>query len=138
MLATEGAQWLHHRKTVQRALSKGAKEIKHIETEIQLLFQAIGESNAEGWTKQVDLLDLFFRMALDLSIQHLFGTTVDSQITGIRNRDRAVAMEKYGLVPARGTSQLLSYSESYEIVRTFLSRRSKLGSKYWLADGPKV
>lgn len=137
VLATEGAQWLHHRKVVQRALSKGAKETKHIEAEVQLLFQAIGEPNADGYTKTVDLLDLFFRMALDLSIQHLFGTTVDSQITGMIDRDRAAAMEKHGLVPRPKASPPPSYNEAYEVVRSYLSRRSKLGSKYWLADGPK-
>lgn len=138
VLATEGAQWLHHRKVVQRALSKGAKETKHIEAEVKLLFQAIGEPDGSGHTKVVDLLDLFFRLALDLSIQHLFGTTVDSQITGMRDRDRAAAMEKHDLVPRPKASPPPSYNEAYEVVRFYLSRRSKLGSKYWMADSPKV
>ena len=138
VLATEGAQWLYHRKTVQRALSKGAKQTAHIEAEVQLLFRAIGSVDAQGWTNEVDLLDLFFRMALDLSIQHLFGATANAQITGIQERERLTAMVQYDLVPAQRKSGLPTYNEAYEIVRNTLSRRSKLGSKYWMADSLEV
>jgi hypothetical protein len=48
ILTTEGAQWAHHRKTIQRLGFRGAKDCSNIEPDVKLLFEAIGSTGTEG------------------------------------------------------------------------------------------
>lgn len=140
ILTTEGAEWAHHRKTVQRLGFRGAKDCSNVESDVQLLFEAIGQPrDADGWTGEVDLLDLFIRMALDMSLQHLFGTTANSQLIGMSERaSNLAAASGYLTQEEHSELQSMSYNEAYEVIRYWLAMRSKLGSKYWLADSPNA
>ncbi|KAK4627327.1 hypothetical protein CLAFUW4_04496 [Fulvia fulva] len=116
--------------------TKRAKDVRNAEADIQLLYEAMGPVDHDGWTETVDLLDLFHRLSLDMSTTFLLGTSANSQASGMRDVRMRAAMKEFGLVPGKRTSRM-SYNEAYEVVRNFFSWRSKLGSKYWLADSLK-
>ncbi|KAK4903663.1 hypothetical protein LTR49_026735 [Elasticomyces elasticus] len=134
ILTTEGHEWARHRKLIHRLGFRGAKDPAAIEPDVQLLFRAMGPAvNAEGWTEMTDVMDLFMRMSLDMTLTHLFGATAGSQIAGMAKRN---ADSEASPVQDRDT-QATMYNQAYEVLRDYLSWRAKLGSKYWLADGPK-
>lgn len=138
LLNSEGEDWHRNRKLILRHIhSKRVKDVQNYETDIDLLFSAIGPAQEDGWTSTVDLLDLFHRMSLDMSTSFLLGTSANSQINGMRNARMQAAIDKFGLRRGK-TDKSLSYDEAYEVVRHYFSLRSKLGSKYWVADSYKV
>lgn len=102
-----------------------------------MLFKAIGDIRNDGWTEVIDLLDLFHRLALDMSTLYLLGMSAGSQKSGIREAAKQMAMQEFDLIPAQRNTEM-AYSEAYDVIRDHLSWRSKLGSWYWLADGPRV
>ncbi|KAK4504149.1 hypothetical protein PRZ48_005065 [Zasmidium cellare] len=137
LLNSEGESWHKNRKMILRHIfTKRAKDVRDSESDIQLLFDAIGPVDNDGWTQEVDLLDLFHRLSLDMSTTFLLGTSAESQLSGMRDARIKAAMMEFGLVPGKRSSKL-TYGEAYEVVRNYFSWRSKLGSKYWLADGFK-
>ncbi|CAK3767756.1 cytochrome P450 [Lecanosticta acicola] len=134
LLNSEGEAWHRNRKLILRHLhNKHIKDVKNAEGDIELLFDAIGPFKQDGWTGVVDLLDLFHRMSLDISTSFLLGTSANSQVNGMRNVTIQAAIDEFGLRRGRMDSKM-SYDEAYEIVRHYYSMRSKLGSKYWMAD----
>lgn len=137
LLTTDGVTWQRNRKLIQRSLGgKNAKDIEPLEKDVQLLFEAIGCGDEDGWTAVVDLLPLFHRMALDMSTTYLLGASADSQAKGIIGKvQQTKEKRKIKKTSAESKPQAYTYDEAYEIVREYLSRRAKLGSKYWLADG---
>lgn len=96
---------------------KGAKDARNVESDIQLLFEAIGLAiDADGWTEEVDLFDLFIRMSLDMSLKHLFGQTAGSQLTGFRERRGDAAMSNYQVDAAEGaetSGKAMNYIEGH-------------------------
>ncbi|KXT05195.1 hypothetical protein AC578_8433 [Pseudocercospora eumusae] len=138
LLNSEGEAWHKNRKMVMRHIgTKRAKDVRQSEGDIQLLFTAIGPADQDGWTGVVDLLDLFHRLSLDMSTTFLLGTSADSQLNGMRETRLKAAMEEFDLVPSKQSKAKMSYGIAYETVRNHFSWRSKLGSKYWMADSPR-
>lgn len=137
LLLTDGPSWHVKRKLVQRHIGHNkAKDVSRDEPHVQKLFEAIGQTNSDGWTDEIDICELLHHAALDMSTTYLFGAGAKSQEEGIREIKMRKAMAEYNLVPAKRTSGM-TFNEAYEVIRCHLSWRSKLGSWYWLADGRK-
>lgn len=137
LLNSEGESWHRNRKLIMRHIgTKKARDVRNSEGDIQLLLSAIGPCNHDGWTQTVDLLDLLHRISLDMSTTFLLGTSANAQLAGLHDAKKRAAMEEFDLVPAKRNAEM-TYGEAYETVRDFFSWRSKLGSKYWMADGTK-
>lgn len=142
LLTTEGQKWHKNRKLIQRHIGgRKVKDVSSAEKDIKLLFEAVGRPDEEGWSPEVDLLELFHRLALDLSTSYLLGTSANSQASSLL----ALDSEENGpnIKAKRGPfgwlqNRPMTYGEAYEIVRNHFSWRSKLGSKYWLADSLEV
>jgi cytochrome P450 len=129
---TDGPAWVHNRKMVMKHVGTfRVKDTRSNEAAIQLLFDAIGAIDVDGWTRNVDLMDLFLRMALDMTTEYLLGTSFGSQVNGIRDRTGTSTShqqrKKYGL----------TWEQAFEIAKNYMSWRAKLGSKAWLADSPR-
>jgi hypothetical protein len=102
----------------------------------QNLFEAIGHVGKGCWIPVVGLLGLFRRLALDMSTSYLLGKGSDSQLNAISKKEGNQTGEKQSLF--RWVKGKMTYDDAYEVVRPYLSWRSKLGSLYWLADGIQV
>lgn len=138
LLLAHGEQWHRKRKLVQRYMGiQRAKDTGRDEEHIQMLFNAIGPTQGNGWTGVVDLLELLHRAALDLSTEFLLGISAGAQAAGIRDTTGQSLSTKHSITPPALDSSM-TYNEAYETVRTYLSWRSKLGSIYWLADSFEV
>ena len=138
LLLTEGALWQHNRKLIQRLIGvQRARDVHRIDRDIELLFEAIGPAQSDGWTEEVDLLDLFHHLALDASTAFLLGNCANAQASYIQKKARQAAIAEFGLKLEKPNKEM-SIDEAYEIIRDYFSWRAKLGSKYWLADSFKV
>lgn len=138
LLNSEGDAWVRNRKLILRHINtKRVKDARGAEPDVQLLFNAIGSADHNVWTGAVDLLHLFHRLSLDMTTTYLLRTSANAQLTGMKDKKREAAMAEYDLVLNKKRNQKMTYSEAYEIVRNYFSYRSKLGSKYWMADSPR-
>lgn len=141
---TDGPAWVHNRKMVMKHVGTfRVKDTRSNEAAIQLLFDAIGgddvaaaDSPAAGWTREVDLMDLFLRMALDMTTEYLLGTSFGSQENGIRDRSGG-GTAAAGTGHQRRKKYGLTWEQAFEIAREYMSWRAKLGSKAWMADSPR-
>lgn len=137
LLNSEGEAWMRNRKLILRHINtKRVKDVREAEPDVQLLFDAIGSADHDGWTETVDLLDLFHRMSLDMSTTYLLGTSANAQFSGIAARKREAIMLEHDFVLGKRDEEM-TYEEAYDVVRNYFSWRSKLGSKYWFADSPR-
>src|SRR5437764_7927708 len=67
------------------------------EVHVQDLLKHLTTGDATGWTPQVDLSPVFFRLTLDSATEFLFGESVDSQLAalpGARERKAADTSSK--------------------------------------------
>ena len=137
VLVSEGAEWAHHRKLASRGIARGAKHTGHLESNMRTLIGAIGPAkDDEGWTEEVDLLDLFYRFTLDVSAQHLFGVSSHSQASAMSDRESTAIVQDS--VSRKSRSATMTLDEAYDTVSSYVARRSRLGSKCWMIDSFKV
>jgi len=90
----------------------------------QNLLSALPKVGDDGWTAKVDLQPLFFRLTLDSATQFLFGKSVDSQLANMPGATGSVSIE----------NREVAFAEAFETAQSFLIRRARLTSKYWLLN----
>jgi len=81
---------------------------------------------------ELDLLQSFMQLNLGMTVKHLLGVSAGSQLAGLTNAS------KIGASATPGKAEDMTYEEAYDTYRKYLTWRAKLGSLYWLADGPTV
>ena len=117
---------VHSRKLMRPQFSR--ELISNLEVEerhVQNMIRAL-KVEQSGWTSQVDLQVLFFRLTLDAATEFLFGESADSQIAQLpenkasRIEGNATVREESTFAPAFDASQLA------------LATRARLADKYWI------
>lgn len=97
------------------------------ERHLQDLFEAIGPANYTGWTDTVNLMDCFFRFAMDSSTEFLFGLSANTQLCAmVRNGSKAAT-------PA--SVSMNGFEEAFLRVQKHVGVRMKMGKSYWMVDG---
>lgn len=123
LLLTEGNEWLPNHKVAVRSMTgRSQKDTSQDQKLIDTLFDFIGEEVGDGWTKTVDLLDLFHRLALDISTTYVLGTDAGA----------------LACLTDEASEGKWAYQEASEVVRVQMALRARLGSWYWVADSFKV
>ena len=92
------------------------------EVHVQDMFKHLSTQN--GWTGQVDLVPLFFRLTLDSATEFLFGKSVDSQIAALPGY-----VEKES---KPGELDWTGFASCFDAGTTALGVRGRLNNLYWL------
>lgn len=98
------------------------------EAHIQDMMQALDVSDkADGWTEQVDIQVLFFRLTLDAATQFLFGQSVGSQIALIPGKENLTKLDSDDILS-------IDFATSFDVSQMALATRGRFADKYWLVN----
>ena len=78
-------------------------------------------TGGQGWTGDVDLSPLFFRLTLDSATEFLFGESVDSQNAALP-----------GTIDRKGKLDWTTFGPAFDAGTMELGRRGRLSELYWL------
>jgi len=93
------------------------------ENHVQHLMR-VTPANSSGWTEDINLQTLFFRLTLDSATEFLFGDSVNSQIADLRGKTNPNSTSD------RTDEKLFAFS--FDDGQRHLARRSRFQDKYWL------
>jgi cytochrome P450 len=84
----DGKPWEHSRAMMRPQFARElVSDLELEECHVQNLMRAIVAKSGDGWTDEVDLQVLFFRLTLDSATEFLFGKSVDSQLSALPSAD---------------------------------------------------
>ena len=123
----DGEDWERSRSMLRPHFSRSQiSDLRLEEVHVQHMIKAL-RLNSSGWTAQVDLQPLFFRLTLDSSTEFLFGKSVDSQSASL---DRDVAEPFKGYVSSEER-----FGKAFDTCSKWLANRARMNEAYWLLDG---
>lgn len=80
----DGTAWEHSRAMMRPQFARElVSDLELEERHVQNLMKAIVTKPGDGWTDEIDLQVLFFRLTLDSATEFLFGKSVDSQLSAL-------------------------------------------------------
>jgi cytochrome P450 len=97
------------------------------ERHLQDMLLAIGKTDYNGWTPTTDLMDVFFRFAMDSSTEFMFGISANTQMCALVREGKA-----------KSTSTTISmdgFEDAFKRVQKIVGVRMKMGKSYWMIDG---
>ncbi|EXJ60322.1 hypothetical protein A1O7_04474 [Cladophialophora yegresii CBS 114405] len=123
IFTTDGKAWEHSRALLRPQFAR--QQVSNLELEevhVQDMFKHLTTQN--GWTSQVDLSPLFFRLTLDSATEFLFGQSVNSQIAALPGYTGE------GRKP--GELDWTRFANCFDSGTMALGTRSRLADLYWL------
>lgn len=119
----DGKKWEHSRAMLRPNFVRDrVSDLDLEEHHVQNLLRVV-PLLADGWTAEIDIQTLFFRLTIDSATEFLFGKSVDSQLT------------EAGFAVG-GTSEQSSreraFSPAFDSAQVHLTHRARLGGLYWL------
>jgi cytochrome P450 len=96
------------------------------ERHVKNMMRAIPVDPKSGWTKQIDLQVLFFRLTLDSATELLFGESADSQIAELPENKALFSCKN-----STARDEVL-FANAFDTSQKALSTRLRFADKYWL------
>lgn len=123
----DGAAWEHSRALLRpQFVRHQIADLELEETHVQDLMQAL-PSQAHGWTNEVDLSVLFFRLTIDSACEFLFGESVNSQLLNIPGYAATHAPK----APERDEK---AFTKAFDDAQRMLAKRARFQGLYWAVD----
>ena len=97
------------------------------EEHVQNMMRAL-PVGVDGWTSEIDLQVLFFRLTLDAACEFLFGESPNSQIAGLPSNTATPAISDSSRVDGA------HFAYAFDRANGWLATRSRFQDKYWLID----
>ena len=97
------------------------------ERHVQNMMRGISVNHKSGWSDQVDLQVLFFRLTLDSATELLFGDSADSQIAELPENKVSTSLRS----KPTARDELL-FAAAFDTSQSALSTRLRFVDKYWL------
>ena len=111
----DGRDWERSRALLRPNFARDqVSDLELEERHVRAMFRAIGPVNAGGWTPELDMQRLFFRLTIDSATEFLFGESVDSQNLGAAGEGES------------------TFSRHFDSAQKHLAQRLRLGDWYWL------
>lgn len=122
----DGKQWEHSRAIMRPQFAREqVGDLDLEERHVQHMMTALdAHMKSDGWTSEIDLQVLFFRLTLDTATEFLFGESVDSQV---RLQPR--------FKPSREGAMAAAFADAFDVGQRGITIRARLGNLYWLANG---
>nr|POF13010.1 cytochrome p450 52a3-b [Quercus suber] len=136
IFTSDGKFWEHSRAMFRPQFSRdNINDLESTEKSCRDLIRALGEPDASGWIRQVDVLPLLFNLTLDTATDFLFGESVNSQQAGMPAQCGAAPTP----TPSGGVAAEMGVSKTFVQDLEYIGRtiviRTQIQSAYWLADG---
>ncbi|MCJ1414722.1 hypothetical protein MMC32_001049 [Xylographa parallela] len=128
IFTNDGKSWEHSRAMMRPQFARDQVSDLDLEEEhVQNMMRAL-PVGGDGWTAEIDLQVLFFRLTLDSACEFLFGESPGSQIASLYGNTSASSLSDGSHVD--GTQ----FAYGFDRANSWLATRSRLGDNYWLAD----
>ncbi|MCJ1288257.1 hypothetical protein MMC26_007612 [Xylographa opegraphella] len=128
IFTTDGKSWEHSRAMMRPQFARDQVSDLDLEEEhVQNMMRAL-PVDADGWTAEIDLQVLFFRLTLDSACEFLFGESPGSQIASLDGNYSAPSLSNGSHVDDA------EFAHSFDRANGWLVTRSRLGDNYWLVD----
>ncbi|KAJ9659380.1 hypothetical protein H2201_007405 [Coniosporium apollinis] len=127
IFTSDGKAWEHSRGLLRPQFSRDqVGDLELEETHVQNMFKHLVVDSA-GWTPEVNLSPLLFRLTIDSATEFLFGQSVDSQVAALPN-------EAAGRKNSAADADLdwSSLARSFDEATHALGIRGRLFELYWL------
>jgi len=105
-------------------------DIDSIERHIKNLFKVIPVDSTTGWTDEIDIQPLFYRLTLDSATEFLTGESVNSQLT-------QAATEKVFSASSDTDPEEMGFAEAFVFAQEYCAWRFRLSGLYWLINSKK-
>ena len=129
IFAADGVQWERARAMMRPQFVRDQVSDLELEEEhVGNLMCALPMTPATGWTDEVDLQVLFFRLTLDSACQFLFGESVDSQLLGLPENESTKSLKA-----AQGANEVV-FAKAFDGAQSFTASRSRMQDLYFLMD----
>lgn len=120
----DGALWEHSRAMMRPQFARElVSDLELEERHVQNLMKAIVIKPGDGWTDEVDLQVLFFRLTLDSATEFLFGKSIDSQLSALPSSSPFAA--DHGAEESK-------FAYAFDKGQAILATRSRLQTFYFL------
>lgn len=121
----DGPAWEHSRALlrpnfVRDQVSDLDLEERHVQNLLQVL-----PVQADGWTAETDIQELFFRLTLDSATEFLFGESVEAQLAEVGQGTNSTKS-------AEQRRKELDFSRHFDTAQVHAARRFRHGKLYWL------
>ncbi|KAI9661298.1 MAG: hypothetical protein M1821_009625 [Bathelium mastoideum] len=127
IFTTDGPGWEHSRAMLRPNFVRDqVADLVMEERHVQNLMQAL-PVNAEGWTEELDIQTLFFRITIDTATEFLFGESVDSQLANLPEGVPAKCTKK-------GFQEESVFAPAFDHSQKWISYRSRYGQFFWLVN----
>ncbi|KAK4936535.1 hypothetical protein LTR10_022584 [Elasticomyces elasticus] len=124
IFTTDGKAWEHSRAMLRPQFARQqVADLNLEEVHVQDMLQHLATQN--GWTDQVDLVPLFFRLTLDSATEFLFGQSVDSQVAALPGYSNEKAKQAGGL-------DWTSFGSAFDASTMAVGHRGRLADLYWV------
>ncbi|RMD42597.1 hypothetical protein DV735_g2558, partial [Chaetothyriales sp. CBS 134920] len=130
IFTADGAYWAHSRALLRPQFARNQVadlelEEKHVNDLLKHL-----PVDSTGWTDEVNLQPIFFRLTLDSATEFLFGESVHSQVSALPPSAQA---EKHNLVNVTGLD-LVEVGNAFDRATDMMGKRTRLAKNYWLRN----
>lgn len=122
----DGKEWERSRAMLRPHFSRSQiSDLSAEESHVQSLLRKL-PLDESGWTAQIDLQVLFFRLTLDSATEFLVGKSVNSQNASLV-RDATIS--------SRGSvTDEIQFGKSFDTCSKWVADRAKVNELYWLLD----
>lgn len=128
IFTSDGKGWEHSRAMLRPAFARDQiSDLDLEERHSRNLHKALPVAE-DGWTREVDLQVLFFRLTLDSSTEFLFGESVNSQVNELADG----TAEESTLADIAHDEK--NFAHAFDVAQSYLAQRGRLGDRYWLIN----
>lgn len=127
IFTADGKGWEHSRALLRPQFARDqVGDLELEENHVQNLFKHLN-IDAAGWTQEVDLQPLFFRLTMDSATEFLFGESTNSQNAALptRSPEKRGAYDSLGFEPSE-------VAKAFDRGMHTLGIRGRFGNFYWL------
>jgi cytochrome P450 len=134
IFTSDGGFWEHSRALFRPIFTKdNLNDLEETDHAADIMIDILSEdSEPNGWTPKVNMMDHFFRFTLDTSAAFLFGATTDSQLAAAGKLEKKETLED-----ADGVVMDADLSDSFRIAQEWLQWRMLAGTMYWAVTAKK-
>ncbi len=129
IFTSDGKGWEHSRAMIRPSFVRDqVSDLELEEHHVQNMMRAL-QAKQDGWTKEVDLQVLFFRLTLDSATEFLLGESVNSQVANLPGEAQLSGA-------AEPTQDEKVFASAFDAGQRYLAQRARFVDKWWIYNPP--